>query len=168
MNLRHMTMIICSALAAGLFGTPQASADDARRPYLTLAAAEAGAAACLGMAAKNDWRVAIAVRDSGGNLVLFLRMDDVFVKQAEFAMLKAESAATTPLSTREMADRVFAPGSPVRGLENLPGVTTVEGGEPVRTASGFSAGGVGVSGTTPEGDGICARAAAAAISAALE
>lgn len=168
MNRRHRMTMICSALTAGLFAAPQSYSADVQRPYLTLAAAEAGAAACLEMATENDWRVAIAIRDSGGHLVLFHRMDDVFVKQAEFAMLKAESAATTPLSTREMAQRVFAPGSPLRGLENLPGVTTVEGGEPVRTASGFAAGGVGVSGTSPEGDGVCARAAAAAIGAALE
>ena len=133
------------------------------RPFLSLEAAERGAKACLDLAGRQGLRVAIAIRDRGGNLVLFKRMDDVFVKQLELALLKAETGATTPLSTRDLGKIVKQPDSALAGIEEVPGIIVVEGGEPIKNAAGYSLGGVGVSGASPSQDGECARAAVAAI-----
>ena len=164
------------AVLAGFLGLAAlpVSAQDApvaaqaeQRPYLTRASAGAGAEACLALARSEGWRVAVAVTDRGGELVHFTRMDDVYTRQQSFARLKAESAATTPVSTAQLADAVFAEGSPLRGIELIGGLTTVEGGVTTRTRGGYHIGGVGVSGASPAQDGRCARAAADAIAEAL-
>ncbi|MDY7097454.1 MAG: heme-binding protein [Pseudomonadota bacterium] len=139
------------------------AAADEFRPYLTSDAAQAGLEACHSLASENEWRVAIAIKDRGGELVAFSRMDDVFTKQIEFAQIKAETSATTPLATRQVASFVYEDGGSLRGLEHVPGITPVEGGEPI-IVNGYAIGGVGVSGATAEQDGACARAAARAIS----
>ena len=130
-----------------------------------LDAARAGTQACLDWAAGEDLRVAIAVMDRGGRLVSFARMDDVFVKQVEFAQVKAETASTTPLSTKRIGE-ITAPGSPVESLLTLPGITGVEGGVPIRIGE-HAMGGIGVSGATPAQDGRCAAITADAVIEAL-
>ena len=137
------------------------------RPFLSQTAAEAGARACFALAESEGWRVAVAVADRGGELVYFSRMDDVFTRQQAFARLKAESAATTPVSTRQLGEAAYGEGSALRGVELIGGVTVVEGGVPVAAPSGYAVGGVGVSGASPAQDGRCATAAADAIREAL-
>lgn len=160
--MRKAMLTTVAALAA-----MPASAQEATRPYLTQLAAEAGAQACLSLAREEGWRVAVAVTDRGGELVHFTRMNDVFTRQQAFARLKAESAATTPVSTKALAGAVYVDGSPLRGIELIEGVATVEGGVPIALEGGYSVGGVGVSGTSPAEDGQCARAASEAIATAL-
>ena len=154
--MRSLTL----AVLAASFATAS-HADVPTRPFLTLDAAQAGMQACLDWAAEEDLRVAVAVMDRGGRLVSFARMDDVFVKQVEFAQIKAETASTTPASTKRIGE-IAVPGSPVEGLVHLPGVTGVEGGVPIRLGE-HSIGGVGVSGATPAQDGECAAIAAEAV-----
>ncbi|MFC4699012.1 heme-binding protein [Glaciecola siphonariae] len=138
-----------------------------KRDFLSLEAAQAGIADCILYAQQNNLKFAIAVLDRGGNTVAFARMDDVYQKQAELAVIKAETASTTPLSTKQIKDAVSNNPS-YRGLAFVPGVSTVEGGVPIRLTSGYSVGGVGVSGSTPELDGVCATRAASAISERLQ
>lgn len=142
--------------------TPPPAAEPVR-PFLSLEAAERGAAACLALAERQGLRIAIAIRDRGGNLVLFKRMDDVFDKQLELALLKAETAAGTPLSTRDLGARLKQVDSALAGIDEVNGITVIEGGEPIQNAAGYSLGGVGVSGASPSQDGEFARAAIAAI-----
>ena len=158
-------MVLLAGLAC--LAAQPAFAQDAQRPYLTQASTEAGAQACLALARGEGWRVAVAVTDRGGELVHFTRMDDVYTRQQAFARLKAESAATTPVSTAQLAGAVLSDGSPLRGLELIEGVTTVEGGVTIRTKGGYHIGGVGVSGASPAQDGQCAQAAADAIAQTL-
>ncbi|MCQ8186638.1 GlcG/HbpS family heme-binding protein [Parvularcula maris] len=141
----------------------------ASRPYLTLDAAQAGAAACRATADENDWRVAITIIDRGGNVVLFERMDDVFETQSRLSRLKAATAATTPVGTAALREAAFADRSPIAGIEHVPGIVVIEGGEPIIVAEPepYPVGGVGVSGARPDQDGTCAKAAAAAASQAL-
>ena len=161
-----MHRFICPAIIAG-FMVVSANAQEATRPFLLQSAAEAGANACLELAKLEGWRVAIAVTDRGGELVYFTRMDDVWTFQQNFARVKAGSAATTPISTIKLAGVTFADDSPLRGIEELEGLTMVEGGVTVKTENGYHIGGVGVSGATPAQDGQCAQAAANAIAKAL-
>ena len=165
--MRRLTLLsILAASSVGLSALPS-HAQDAQRPYLTQASAEAGARACLALAKNEGWNVAVAVTDRGGELVHFTRMDDVWTFQQGFARTKAQSAATTPVSTKQLAGATFADGSPLRGIEQLDGLTMVEGGVTVKTLGGYHVGGVGVSGASPSQDGQCAQAAADAIAATL-
>ena len=135
------------------------------RPYLSLESARAGAEACLHYSKDNDLRVAIAILDRGGRAGA--EVDDVFQKQIEFAAIKAETASTTPLSTKRLGE-VSGAGTPLEGLVQVPGLNRVEGGEPIRLPNGYAVGGVGVSGASPAQDGECARAAVATIAAYFE
>ncbi len=144
---------------------PHAEAKDTAppaRPFLPVKAAQAGAEACMAYDSDNGFRVAISIKDRGGRDVLLVRMDDVFQKQIEFAGIKAETASTTPLSTKRLGE-VSVSGSALDGLIHIPGLTSVEGGEPIKKSDGYAIGGVGVSGASPQQDGQCARAAVKAI-----
>lgn len=143
-------------------------AETPSRPYLTLEGATAGLQACQDLAAEAGWRIAVAVLDRGGRPVAFERADDVFQKQIEIAFLKAETAATTPVGSKALGDAARKRNSPLAGIENVPGLIAIEGGESIRLSSGYVVGGVGVSGARPDEDGRCARAAAAAIAEALQ
>ena len=162
------TVGLAFAMSASIAIASTANSAEPTRPFLTLDAAAAGAASCLTLAQEKGWRVAVGIVDRGGNLVHFARMDDTFVRQGEYAVLKAESASGTPVSTRKFGELVYGEGSPLRGLELIEGVTTVEGGEPIKTVSGYTVGAVGVSGAKPNQDGECARAAAAEIQKQLQ
>ncbi len=94
-------------------------------------------------------------------------MDGARIKPIDVAMLKASTAATTGRSTPDLRRPVIAEGEQPHGIEHLPGITIVEGGEPIVTKSGVLIGGIGVSGARPTEDGECARAAIAAIASAL-
>tara|TARA_R110002124_G_scaffold81700_5_gene215155 strand:+ start:807 stop:1310 length:504 start_codon:yes stop_codon:yes gene_type:complete len=126
-----------------------------QRPFLTLSSAQAGIEACIAFANENELKFAISVKDRGGRLVAFARMDDVYQKQIELSHTKAETAATTPLSTKQIAATATNKPS-YAGLVHVEGLTTVEGGIPIRLGSGYSIGGIGVSGSSPELDGECA------------
>ncbi len=160
-------MWILAALCVPSACSSAVAKDVPMRPFLSVEAVDIGVRACFEYAEKKGLRIALAVADSGGDLVYFRRMDDVYLRQGDLAQLKAESAATTPLSTKELGDRLAQDRSPLRGIEHLPGLTTVEGGEPIRVDAKRSVGGVGVSGAAPHEDGECARAAALAIATAL-
>ncbi|MEL6195737.1 MAG: heme-binding protein [Myxococcota bacterium] len=134
---------------------------------LPVSVAVRGISACESMAKKKGWRVAIAVKDIGGNLVAFRRMDGAFTMATSVALQKAESAATTPLSTAAMRELVYRSPERPHGLEFMPGVAVFDGGEPIRLADGTQIGAIGVSGATSKDDGRCARHAVAEIGRAL-
>jgi uncharacterized protein GlcG (DUF336 family) len=160
---RKAQLSVLASLVCAISLVPSwADAETPSRPLLTLASAEAGISSCIALAEENKWQMAISVFDRSGRPVAFKRMDDVYQKQIEVSQLKAETAATTPLSSRDLGAAVFASESSLRGVEHAPGLILIEGGEPV-AFSGHPIGGVGVSGSTPSNDGICARAAVKAI-----
>jgi glc operon protein GlcG len=157
-----MKQIQTFLVVAGIsLSSPIAMAQTAR-PFLTLSAAKAGAAACEAYAVQNNLRMAISIKDRGGNQVYFLRMDDVYQKQVEIADIKAEAASTSPLSTARIG-QLAQPGTALAGLVHIPGLSSIEGGEPITIKTEYSIGGVGVSGASPTQDGNCAKAAVAAI-----
>ena len=130
------------------------------RPYLTIEAAIKGIQACRTIAQEKNWRLAIAVTDRAGHLVTFQRMDDVYVRQAKLSIQKAVTASTTPVSTLKLRELALAEGSHLSGIELIPEVTIIEGGEPITLKNGYQIGAVGVSGAKPSEDGECARIAA--------
>lgn len=133
------------------------------RSYLPLELAETAVRACRTLAELHGWTVAIAIRDAGGELLAFARMDGARAMPVEISMLKAQTAATTGRSTLDLRRIALVDSDPPHGIERLPGIVVIEGGEPIFTSSRALVGGIGVSGATPAQDGECARAAIAAI-----
>jgi len=130
-----------------------------QRPVLSLDVAKKMAAACEAKAKQEGWKMNIAIVDNGGNLKLFLREDDAFLKSIEIAQLKAGTSAGFPFSTKQIGEIT----TKIPGIAFVPGIVTFEGGLPILTADGKQIGAIGVSGGTAEQDGICAQASIDAV-----
>jgi glc operon protein GlcG len=135
------------------------------RPVITLDIAKKMAAACEAKARQEGWRLNIAIMDAGGNLVYFERMDKAFLKSIDIAILKAETSAGFPFSTKVLEEIA---NTRVPGIAHVPGIATFEGGLPIITASGDHIGSIGVSGAKANEDGICAQAAIDAVQSDLQ
>jgi glc operon protein GlcG len=153
------TLLSISAAAVMAAATGSAFAIE-QRPFLTLEVAKKMAAACEARAKEEGWKMNIAILDSGGNLKHFSRMDDSFLKSIDIAMIKAETSAGFPFSTKQVGEIA---ATRVPGIAHIPGIATFEGGLPIMTADGKHIGSIGVSGATAEQDGICAQAALDAV-----
>ena len=138
-------------VALALAATPASSASTTT---LNAGAAQAIVAGCAAHAASKMQSEAIAVVDTGGDLVAALRMDGNGSGIMDFAVAKAEAAAAWGFPTAQMVDA--AKGTP--GFANAPHVVTVAGGVPIFSADGKARiGAVGVSGEAPEDDAACAE-----------
>lgn len=110
---------------------------------------------CATHAAAKKQSHAIAVVDTGGNVVAALRMDGNASGIFDFALAKAQASAAWGFSTAQMLDS--ARGTP--GFDRAPRVVIVPGGLPVFSADGkVRIGAVGVSGEAPTDDAACAEA----------
>ncbi len=161
------SLVPLTLLVAGLSGPANGQSQLPTRPYLTLELAQTAVQACRAVAETQGWNVAIAIRDAGGELLAFARMDGARAMPVEIAMLKAQTAATTGRSTLDLRRIALIESDPPHGIERLPGIVVIEGGEPIFTTGRALVGGIGVSGATPAQDGECARAAIAAIAEQL-
>lgn len=133
-------------------------------PYglpITLENARKAAAPALAEAAKNNWNVAVAIVDPGGNLVYYEKMDNTQLGSANVAIDKAKTAALFKRPTKAFQDALAAGGDALRILR-LQGVVPVEGGIPL-VADGKIVGAIGVSGATSAQDAQCAKAGAETI-----
>jgi len=159
--MKKFISLIIFSFSAALFTSANAVE---MRPVLTLDMAKKMAQACESRATVEGWRMNIAIMDAGGNLIYFQRMDRAFLKSIEIAILKAETSAGFPFSTK-VVEEIAATRVP--GIAHVPGVAAFEGGLPVMTASGEHIGSIGVSGAPASDDGICAQAGIDAIAAEL-
>ncbi|MBT4386447.1 MAG: heme-binding protein [Betaproteobacteria bacterium] len=159
--MKKFISLIILSFSAALFTSANAIE---MRPVLTLDMAKKMAQACESRATVEGWRMNIAIMDAGGNLIYFQRMDRAFLKSIEIAILKAETSAGFPFSTK-VVEEIAATRVP--GIAHVPGVAAFEGGLPVMTASGEHIGSIGVSGAPASDDGICAQAGIDAIAAEL-
>jgi glc operon protein GlcG len=155
----NKTLLSISAAALMAAATGSALAIE-QRPFLTLEVAKKMAEACEARARQEGWKMNIAILDSGGNLKHFSRMDDSFLKSIDIALIKAETSAGFPFSTKTVGEIA---ATRVPGIAHIPGIATFEGGLPIMTADGKHVGSIGVSGATAEQDGICAQAALDAV-----
>jgi len=113
-------------------------------------------------ALEKDLKIAIAIMDNHGNLKYYRRMDGNSFISVKMAQLKALTSASLPVSTKDLAKRNESlPNGPYLGV---PGIVLLEGGLPIITKEGQHIGSIGISGATPELDGICAQAGIDAIS----
>jgi glc operon protein GlcG len=130
-------------------------------PYglsITLENAKKATIPALAEAAKNNWTVAVAIVDPGGDLVYYEKMDNTQLGSAHVAIEKARSAALFKRPTKAFQDALAAGGEGLRIL-GLQGATPVEGGIPL-LGDGKIVGAIGVSGATSAQDGQCAKASA--------
>lgn len=133
-----------------MFGTTQ---------YLTLAGAQKMMAAAQAAAAGKSWAVAVAIVDSGANLLMFQKMDGTQVGSIDIAIGKARTAVKFKRPTKVLEDLIAGGKQSFLALE---GLVPVQGGLPI-VADGEVLGAIGVSGLTSAQDEEVASAALGAL-----
>jgi uncharacterized protein GlcG (DUF336 family) len=123
--------------------------------YITLETAKKMMAAGEAEARKNNWNVAIAIVDAGGNLILFQKFDDTQLGSVNISVGKAKTAVNFKRPTKAIED-IVAGGRAV--FLALDGITPLQGGLPV-IVDGKLIGAVGVSGVMSAQDEQVAQAA---------
>jgi len=132
-------------------------------PYgrpISLYRAQAVIHAAVEEAKKRDWKMNVAVADSGGNLVAFQRMDGAMLASIQIAQHKARAAVTFRRPTK-----VFEDGINLMHLNYLlafDGVIASRGGIPL-IDQGDIIGAIGCSGGTDSQDEVASKAGAAVI-----
>jgi uncharacterized protein GlcG (DUF336 family) len=132
-------------------------------PYgapISIDAAKKAMAAAEAEATRNNWGVAIAIVDSGGNLVMLHRLDNAQLSAARIAEAKARTAVEFRRPTKALEDAVAGGGVGLRVLTF--GASVAEGGVPI-VAGGSIVGGIGVSGVASHQDAQVAQAGAGAV-----
>jgi uncharacterized protein GlcG (DUF336 family) len=123
-------------------------------PAISLAQAKKLAAAAAAEAARNNWKVAIAVVDPHGFLKYYEMMDDTQTASAAISVEKARTAAMFRRPTKMLEEAIT---SGRHALLSMPGMTPIEGGLPI-VIDGKVIGGIGISGLTSPQDGQVAQA----------
>lgn len=124
---------------------------------ITLQAAKKIAADCEKFATEKQWTIIVAIVDTGGNLVLLQRMDNTQIGSIDVAIAKAKTANAFKRPTKAFEDGLAAGGTSLRIL-NVPGITPVDGGEPIYS-NGKIIGALGISGMSSAQDGEVVKAA---------
>ena len=128
-------------------------------PPISLDRAQAVIHTAVVEAKKRNWKMNVAVVDSGGNLVAFQRMDGAMLASIQIAEHKARAAATFRRETRIIEGGIQGGNT---YLLTLDGVIGSRGGIPL-VEGGKLIGAVGASGGTGSQDEVCAKAGAAVI-----
>ena len=132
-------------------------------PYgapISLERAQSAIAATVAEAKKRDWKLNVAVVDSGGNLVAFQRMDGAQLASIQISEHKARSAAIFRRETK-----VFENGIQQNNLNylmTLDGVIASRGGIPL-LENGKVVGAIGCSGGTGSQDEVACKVGAATV-----
>jgi glc operon protein GlcG len=132
-------------------------------PYgipISLEQAQAVIQASVAEAKKRNWKMNVAVADSGGNLVAFQRMDGAMLASIQIAEHKARAGVTFRRPTK-----VFEDGIQLMHLNYLlafDGIIASRGGIPL-IDRGVIIGAIGCSGGTDSQDEVVSEAGAAVI-----
>ncbi|MFZ0298195.1 MAG: heme-binding protein [Candidatus Sulfotelmatobacter sp.] len=132
-------------------------------PYglpISLDQAQAVIQAAVAEAKKRNWKMNVAVSDSGGNLVAFQRMDGAMLPSIQIAEHKARAAVTFRRPTK-----IFEDGVNLMHLNYLlafDGIIASRGGIPL-IDQGVIIGAIGCSGGTDSQDEVVSKAGAAVI-----
>jgi glc operon protein GlcG len=164
---RMLALACAFALSAGpvLAQQPSAPAPSvATLPYgpaITLEQAKRAMAAAELEAAKNSWQVAITILDSGGNMIMFHRVDNAQLSATTVSEGKARTALEFKRPSKALDDAIAAGGAGMRLLA-LKDITPLEGGLPV-IVDGKIVGAIGVSGALSSQDAQVAKVGADAL-----
>src|SRR5438270_656570 len=123
--------------------------------------------AAVNEARKRNWKMNVAVVDSGGNLVGFQRMDGAMLASIQIAEHKARAAATFRRETKQFEDGIQL--LHLNYLLAFDGMIASRGGIPL-IEDGAIIGAIGCSGGTDSQDEIVSKAGASVIeqSSAME
>jgi uncharacterized protein GlcG (DUF336 family) len=172
--MSRMLALACAlaafAIAAGSFLVPafveqalaqQPAATPPYGPPITLDDAKRAMAAAELEAAKNSWQVAITILDSGGNLVMFHKIDNTQLASIGASEGKASTALRFKRPSKVLDDAIAAGGAGLRLLA-VKDITPLEGGLPM-LIDGKIVGAIGVSGALSSQDAQVAKAGADAL-----
>lgn len=151
-------LLIASLFMSALSMTA-AQAQLPTKRVLTLEAAKRVVAAAEAEAKRNNWAVAIAVVDDGGQLVLFQKLDGAKLIAIDIAQQKARTAVYFQGPTKDLEESVAGGRTALLAID---GLMPLQGGVPI-IVGGQVIGAVGVSGVTSEQDEQCAAAGAAVL-----
>jgi uncharacterized protein GlcG (DUF336 family) len=130
-------------------------------PYgtpITLDRAEAAIAATVAEAKAHNWKLNIAVVDSGGNLVAFQRMDGAMLASIAISEHKARASAQFRRETKVFENAIQLDNR--LSVMTLDGMIGSRGGIPL-VESGKIVGAIGCSGGTGSQDEVACKAGAA-------
>jgi uncharacterized protein GlcG (DUF336 family) len=168
--LRTFALACAFALLAGAAVLPakaqQPVPTGATPPYgppITLEQSKRVMAAAELEAAKNSWQVAITILDSGGNMVMFHKIDNAQLSAVSTSEGKARTALEFKLPSKALDDAIAAGGAGWRLLA-LKNITPLQGGILVEVG-GKIIGAIGVSGALSAQDEQVAKAGANALAA---
>jgi len=156
--MKKLTTLLTAALLSASVSN-QASANETR-PYLTSDRALQGLIACQTLAMKNNWNMAIVIVDRGEDVITSLRMDEALPAAHTGASLKANTALSWSMPTRDV--KTFTDKNPQ--FKQFPGLLPIGGGEPIFSKDGKLIGAVGVAGGYVQHDEECAKAVVSRIS----
>jgi glc operon protein GlcG len=129
-------------------------------PPISLDRAQAVIHAAVTEAKKRNWKMNVAVSDSGGNLVVFQRMDGAMLASIQIAEHKARAAATFRRETKQFEDGINL--MHLNYLLAFDGIIASRGGIPLIEQAAII-GAIGCSGGTDSQDEIVSKAGAAVI-----
>jgi uncharacterized protein GlcG (DUF336 family) len=132
-------------------------------PYgapISLERATAAIAAAVAEAKRHDWKLNVAVVDSGGNLVAFQRMDGAQLASIQVSEHKARAAATFRRETKVFEDAIQLKQNYY--VMTLDGVVAARGGIPL-IEGGKLIGAIGCSGGTASQDEVACKLGAATL-----
>ena len=156
---------VAGTVAAGSAAAQQSAAGPAPAlpygPVITLDQAKRAMAAAELEAAKNSWPVAITILDSGGNMVMFHKVDNAQLSAATTSEGKARTALEFKLPSKALDDAIASGGAGMRLLA-LKNITPIQGGILI-VVDDKIAGAIGVSGALSAQDEQVAKAGADAL-----
>lgn len=129
-------------------------------PPISLDLAQSVIESAVAEAKERNWKINVAVADSGGNLVAFQRMDGAMLASIKIAEHKARAAATFRRPTK-----IFEDGIQLMHLNYLlafDGIIASRGGIPL-IDNGKIIGAIGCSGGTDSQDEVVSKAGAAVV-----
>jgi glc operon protein GlcG len=144
------------AIAALLFAGAVHAQVPQYGPNVTLEQARKAIAGAEAEARRNKFAMAIAVVDTAGQLVAFIRMDNTQTSSTQIAQDKAATGAMYRRTTKEVQD-ALAKGAEGWRYLTFPRIVAAEGGAPI-VIDGKIIGGIGVSGGSGAQDGQVATA----------
>ncbi len=130
-------------------------------PPITLDQAKRVMAAAELEAAKNSWQVGVTILDSGGNMVMFHKVDNAQLSAITTSEGKARTALEFKLPSKALDDAIANGGAGMRLLA-LKDITPLQGGILVMV-DGKIVGAIGVSGALSSQDEQVAKAGADAL-----
>lgn len=170
-------LLALAVLTAGALGASPARADPPAAnpldavpekmpfdvPYgapIPLARAEALINAAVAEARKHDWKLNVAVVDSGGNLIAFQRMDGAQLGSIQVSQHKARAAVMYRRETKAFEEAIQVKHADY--VMTLDGVIGSRGGIPI-LEGGRIVGAIGCSGGTGSQDEVACKAGVAAL-----